>query len=75
MKLHFVSNLERRDMDKQYINFNKWIFHRGFQLHWFKESGDWFIYLRYKVPLPHMQEILELRFSSAGFMKSRYVLR
>ena len=62
-------------MDKQYINIDKWIFHRGFQIDWFTDSGDWFVYLRYKVPLPHMKEIFELRFSSAGFMKSRYILR
>lgn len=58
-----------------FINIDPWIFHRGFQLQCFTDGGDWFIYLRYKVPLPHMQEIHEIRFSSAGFMRSKYILK
>lgn len=59
---------------KEYIHIQPWIFHRGFELYWFSECGDWFVYLRYKVPLPHMQKIFEIRFSSAGFMKTKYIL-
>jgi hypothetical protein len=62
-------------MEKEYLHINKWIFHRGFEVHWFSGYGDWFVYLRYKTPLPHIQEIRELRFSSAGFMKSKYILK
>lgn len=70
------SNISKeKKLKKDYIHIKRWIFRRGIELHWFSELGDWFIYLRYKVPLPHMQEIFEIRFSSAGFMKSRYVLR
>ena len=62
-------------MEKEYLNIDKWILYRGFQIHWFKGYGDWFLYLRYKIPIPHAQEINEIRFSSVGFMKSKYVLR
>lgn len=62
-------------MEKEYFHIDKWInlIHRGFEIHWFSGYGDWFIYFRYKIPIPHNQEIHEIRFSSAGFIKSIYL--
>ena len=43
--------------------------------HWFTDCGDWFIYLRWNIPSFHCVEVKEIRFSSAGFMTSEYILR
>lgn len=62
-------------MKKDYIHIQRSILNRVFEVHWFSEYGDWFIYFRCKTPIINRMEVSEIRFSSVGFMKSRYIIK
>lgn len=60
-------------MDKDYLRWKLW----RFSIDWFIDSGDWFLYFRYNKPYHKLHryykfKIHEIRFSSAGFIKSSY---
>ena len=59
--------------DKDFISWKLW----RFSIDWFTDNGEWFLYFRYWKPYHKSHKyysfkISEIRFSSAGFMCSKY---